>query len=392
MKKIFFNLIILTAFNLNLFAQNLITSSQVSYPASVVYPNQICFTISNVPYLNSLNQQVFYVDSVGFNSSNYLMIYSRDSTYCSTGPFTLTNYTFCVNPPPIGVFYGPFTNYQTGICSTPNSQIYLLGLTPFTVLCPGVTVYDTIDLIACQYLFYNNQGYFNNTFVNTTYTNTIGCDSIVTARITINQTSPITVIHDTICSGFTKQIGNSIYNSTGIYIDSFSNQFGCDSVVELKLVVKPSFNNTISQVGSSLFANQQNVTYQWYNCTLNQIVNSETSQFYTPNISGSYAVICNNGICSDTSNCKAFTITSNNSVYNNDRIIIYPNPNNGCFYFENLIANKIEITNTFGQLIPFEYEKSIREIKLSNNSSGIYFLKIFNITGKVFYQKINVIN
>jgi len=50
------------------------------------------------------------------------------------------------------------------------------------------------------------------------------------------------LVIDTICEGNTYEVGNSIYNSTGIFIDSLLNYLGCDSVVTTDLTVLPNPN------------------------------------------------------------------------------------------------------------------------------------------------------
>ncbi|MFV0266361.1 MAG: hypothetical protein ACK5HT_04420, partial [Draconibacterium sp.] len=43
----------------------------------------------------------------------------------------------------------------------------------------------------------------------------------------------------TICEGESISIGDWTYSETGIYTQTLSNQFGCDSVVTLHLTVNP---------------------------------------------------------------------------------------------------------------------------------------------------------
>jgi exonuclease III len=67
-------------------------------------------------------------------------------------------------------------------------------------------------------------------------------------------------------------------------------------------------------------------------------------------------------------------------TFNNLTFNIYPNPNNGSFFIESnkiIIDTKVEIYNSLGQLIFNKpIESKIDEIKLSNFTSGIYFVKI----------------
>ena len=50
---------------------------------------------------------------------------------------------------------------------------------------------------------------------------------------------------DTICDGNTFQVGNSIYEETGTYLDSLISSIGCDSIVTLNLTVLPDMEITV---------------------------------------------------------------------------------------------------------------------------------------------------
>ena len=50
----------------------------------------------------------------------------------------------------------------------------------------------------------------------------------------------------TICIGQTYVIGGNIYDSSGTYVDSLTNSFGCDSIIYTNLTMYSQFNNPIS--------------------------------------------------------------------------------------------------------------------------------------------------
>lgn len=63
-----------------------------------------------------------------------------------------------------------------------------------------------------------------------------GCDSLVQVDLTV--LPPVfTTLSDTLCPGQTFQVGDSIYNTTGIYEDTLATVAGCDSIVTLGLTV-----------------------------------------------------------------------------------------------------------------------------------------------------------
>lgn len=74
-----------------------------------------------------------------------------------------------------------------------------------------------------------------------------GCDSVIITNLTVNPVSATTVI-DTICSGTTYTLpdGNPVTTS-GTYVVTLSNQYGCDSVVTTVLTV---INLTITVNGT----------------------------------------------------------------------------------------------------------------------------------------------
>lgn len=63
-------------------------------------------------------------------------------------------------------------------------------------------------------------------------------------------------------------------------------------------------------VSTTITANASGMTYQWINCSTNTSLPGETNQSFTPSLTGDYAVIINNGSCSDTSACVNVLITT----------------------------------------------------------------------------------
>lgn len=103
-----------------------------------------------------------------------------------------------------------------------------------------------IDTTICS-----NQSYsFNGTAYNTTqtlthtYQNTAGCDSMVTAHLTVMDTITNT-INASICSNQTYTFNSASYNTTQTLVHTFQNAAGCDSVVTVHLLVKDTVAHTI---------------------------------------------------------------------------------------------------------------------------------------------------
>ncbi|MEO0726318.1 MAG: gliding motility-associated C-terminal domain-containing protein [Bacteroidota bacterium] len=69
-----------------------------------------------------------------------------------------------------------------------------------------------------------------------------GCDSLVTLDLTV---LPVltTSLNETLCAGESYTVGTSTYSATGVYVDTLTSSFGCDSIITLDLVV-PDFIET----------------------------------------------------------------------------------------------------------------------------------------------------
>ncbi|MBM3410299.1 MAG: hypothetical protein FJY18_01530, partial [Bacteroidetes bacterium] len=83
--------------------------------------------------------------------------------------------------------------------------------------------------------------------------NAAGCDSVITLNLTVNQPSS-TTLYDTLCSGSSAVVGSQSFGSTGVYTVTLTNAVGCDSIVTLHLIVMPapaviSIQPTMSYVG-----------------------------------------------------------------------------------------------------------------------------------------------
>ena len=68
-----------------------------------------------------------------------------------------------------------------------------------------------------------------------------GCDSIVTLNLTVAETYDIEFT-DTICAGETYRWNSEKYTESGSYTQSFTTQYGCDSIVTLHLIVGDLYN------------------------------------------------------------------------------------------------------------------------------------------------------
>lgn len=114
--------------------------------------------------------------------------------------------------------------------------------------------YKTIDTAVCnQYVapggtIFNVSGVYYDTL-----TNNSGCDSIVTIHFTINQSSD-TAIYVTACDSY--QWFDNLLDSSGIYYHTLTNIYSCDSVVTLNLTINHSSSSNINHIACD--------SYQWF--------------------------------------------------------------------------------------------------------------------------------
>ena len=97
--------------------------------------------------------------------------------------------------------------------------------------------YTWIDGI--NYTTSNNTAIFN-------LVNSVGCDSVVTLNLTINNPS-VGSQTETALDSYTWPLNNQTYSQSGTYTDTIPNAVGCDSIVTLNLTLNFSGINELNQ-------------------------------------------------------------------------------------------------------------------------------------------------
>ena len=181
------------------------------------------------------------------------------------------------------------------------------------------------------------------------------------------------------CGSYTDPNGQ-IYFSTGNYSVSILNSFGFDSVImNIDLTIIPLPNNSITQNGSMLIADQVVAGYQWLDCDNGyNVIPNEINQFYIPDLIGNYCVEVSVNGCKDTSDCILVDFTSLTSIQN-DIISIYPNPLSNILNIsgidEFISLEYIKIISSAGQEVINLYGTN-GQYDVANLEKGIYFLRI----------------
>ena len=205
-----------------------------------------------------------------------------------------------------------------------------------------------------------------------------GWDSLVIHKVIIRPFQESLDIQQA-CFSYTWIDGVTYSESTNVPSITLTNQYGCDSIVQLNLTID-TVNTSIEVNALEIQSLASNATYQWLDCDNDYSeIQDENSALYQATSNGSYAVIVTEGLCTDTSNCVSIQTVG---VFNNDKIIlgVQPNPTTGQLYLsglnDNLVMDKIELRNSIGELIK-ELDMNDFKIDISHYSNGLYYLHLF---------------
>lgn len=90
-----------------------------------------------------------------------------------------------------------------------------------------------------------------------------------------------------------------------MYTDIILNDVGCDSIITIILTFL-SVDVSVSNEDPTLVANLDGASYQWVDCDNDWMeIIGANDQSFTPDADGNYAVIVNDGECTDTSSCES---------------------------------------------------------------------------------------
>ena len=154
--------------------------------------------------------------------------------------------------------------------------------------------------------------------------NEAGCDSIITIILTILEATE-SEINEEVCGSYTVPSGDTTYYEPGMYTDIILNDVGCDSIITIILTFL-SVDVSVSNEDPTLVANLDGASYQWVDCDNDWMeIIGANDQSFTPDADGNYAVIVNDGECTDTSSCESI-LTSGLNERNTIPFNYYPNP------------------------------------------------------------------
>lgn len=192
------------------------------------------------------------------------------------------------------------------------------------------------------------------------------------------------------CGTYLSPSGNYVWSSAGTYIDTISNNAGCDSIISINLIIN-SIDVSVSFLSGSFTVGQASATYQWMDCSTFAVVSGATSQTFAPTTNGGYACIVTYNGCTDTTNCYNITdvgIEDNNHV----EVSIYPNPSSD---FINIKSNEdfrsLELLDITGKVVFKLSDLNQKEyiLNVQNLSSGYYMVHVNSKSGK-WSRKVSV--
>ncbi len=158
----------------------------------------------------------------------------------------------------------------------------------------------TINQTACNSFTFNGKTYTSSTTFRDTFQNVNNCDSVVVHHLTINKGAS-TLISRTACNSYT--YNGTTYTSSGTYPHFFQTTLNCDSVVMLNLTINnPSTPTTtpVTACGSYTFGGTTYTTGGTYThtftnrggcdstATINLTINQPTSSQINVTACGSY--------------------------------------------------------------------------------------------------------
>ena len=321
--------------------------------------------------LDSINT----VHGLSFTSTYVIRIQQYDNFYFAGG-----NDGFLIDDVSVYPACNSFSTISPIVCSsyiTPSgnetyttSGIYTDTI-PNTVGCDSIITIDltvnnntssTISPIVCASYTTpsGNETYTASGIYTDTIPNTLGCDSIIIINLTVNSTS--STISPIVCASYTTPSGNETYTTSGIYSDTISNTAGCDSIITINL----SVNNTSSTIIENVIDTYTAPSGAVYN----------TTGIYTDTIPN--AVGCDSIITIDLT--VGYTGIDNQNIgsYN-----IYPNPVVDLVNIEfsklttDLIISVMDLT---GKVIiaNIPVNQTNVQVDVSHFKSGIYFINISN--------------
>ena len=177
--------------------------------------------------------------------------------------------------------------------------------------------------------------------------------------------------------------------ASGDYNMIKTNSNGCsDSASLATSVVTITVDAGATQIGTSLTADANGLTYQWLDCDNGYTaIAGETNQSFSPTaVVGNYAVEVTNNGCADTSACFNVDFTGVTDL-NVLGLSIYPNPSTNYFFVESVKSSleSIEILDNSGRIVYSNYQitDTKTQVDVTKLSRGLYLINLSGEFGRI---------
>lgn len=251
--------------------------------------------------------------------------------------------------------------------------------TELTVLnTPSVSL-PAIYLCEGDSVFVGGDYQFTSGMYHDTLTSYVGCDSVLIQSINLVPNAWFDTV--TICFNDSALVNSQFVSVPGTYSYVDSNNFGCVTNNTTELFVLNPLDLTIDSLQGSLFVpSQAQVSYQWVSCPTYSALSNGQNNVYTPSGFGGFAVILDNGVCSDTSDCFIYDnqsgLTEENELPN---FHLFPNPSDHFIYIQGPITSglNVELKDILGRTVlrsSFQQESGIDISSLAPGSYHVYFI------------------
>jgi hypothetical protein len=226
-----------------------------------------------------------------------------------------------------------------------------------------------------------------------TYYDTIqtsmGCDSVVSQQLFVNQAVANQLPDVTICYNDSIMMFGQYFSQSGMYYDTLPSAAGCDSIVSFQLIVSPQIDTMVFNSGGQLLANQFATSYQWYDCATNLPVAGATQQSFSPSSSGTYKVEIGIGNCTAFSSCFSVIIDDIAIAQNVVEVNMYPTPTSDVLNIEMTqgMAKTIKIYSSTSKLL-FNAEMNASKLQVNTYEfeAGVYYIFFENENGEIIYR------
>ncbi len=174
---------------------------------------------------------------------------------------------------------------------------------------------NTVSYTHCGAYFWGGQNRPTSGQYVSTFSNQYGCDSTVTLNLTVLPLGASTITAAA-CDSYS--LNGETYTFSGTFTQELTSVNSCDSIITLNLTITLSTSPSVTVNGNQLIAITNNsFTYQWLDCNANFAeIAGATNQVYSPSSSGSYTFVTPAiGSCpADTATCVQFCVGLNTSL------------------------------------------------------------------------------